>query len=66
MSVLGGWAKQNTLGIVAASSRTGRVFCHSRAVNGSMPFQVTAEQVQEAPCHAGGGVREPGYSGDSV
>ena len=47
VSVLGGWAKQNTLGIVAASSRTGRVFCHSRAVNGSMPFQVTAEQVQE-------------------
>lgn len=51
VSVLGGWAKQNTLGIVAASSRTGRVFCHSRAVNGSMPFQVTAEQVQEAPWH---------------
>ena len=67
VSVLGGWAKQNTVGIVAASSRTGRIFCHTRAVNGSMPFQVTAEEVQQAPWHD---LQEEtfatGYSHDSV
>ena len=45
--ILGGWAKQNSVGVVAASSRTGRIFCHTRQINGTEAVLVTAEEVQE-------------------
>ena len=45
--MLGGWAKQNSVGVVAASSRTGRIFCHTRQINGTEAVLVTAEEVQE-------------------
>ena len=47
VSMLGGWAKQNSVGVVAASSRTGRIFCHTRQINGTEAVLVTAEEVQE-------------------
>ena len=45
--ISGGWAKQNSVGVVAASSRTGRIFCHTRQINGTEAVLVTAEEVQE-------------------
>ena len=36
------------VGLVAASSRTGRIFCHARPVAGNTSMQVTAEEIQEA------------------
>ena len=45
--MLGGWAKQNSVGVVAASSRTGHIFCHTRQINGTEAVLVTAEEVQE-------------------
>lgn len=50
--MLGGWAKQNSVGVVAASSRTGRIFCHTRQINGTEAVLVTAEEVQEVACVA--------------
>lgn len=47
VAMLGGWVKRNQVGLVAASSRTGRIFCHARPVAGNTSMQVTAEEIQE-------------------
>ena len=47
VAMLGGWAKQNQLGVVAAASRTGRIFCHTLQINGTEPVTVTAQMIQE-------------------
>lgn len=47
VAMLGGWAKQNQLCVVAAASRTGRIFCHTLQINGTEPVTVTAQMIQE-------------------
>ncbi|CAJ1459137.1 unnamed protein product [Effrenium voratum] len=45
VAILGGWVEENSVGVAAASSRSGRIFCHAR--NTSSLVQVTAAEVQD-------------------
>ena len=49
MQILGGWAKKDSVGIVAIASRSGRIFCFAREhPPGSAFAQIEAQEIQDA------------------
>lgn len=49
VQILGGWAKKDSVGIVAIASRSGRIFCFAREhPPGSAFAQIEAQEIQDA------------------